>query len=217
MASLLQLNCIVNNLRKTSIIPLNALNFVFQSNILRKYKSTKNIKEKQFDLNKITPKKYEERVKSAQLIHQFNHTMPYTEKYDKLMNKVFGGKIGKDSMVMTPVSGSDLDHVTIGDNVFINSGALFMATGGITIEDNSILAANVQIITNNHDIRHHNIIKCKPIHLKKNCWIGAGVTILPGVTIGENSVVGAGSIVTKDIEDNSVAVGSPAKVIKKIQ
>jgi len=143
--------------------------------------------------------------------------MPYTEEYDKLMHKVFGNNIGKNSMVMTPVSGSDLNNVVIGDNVFINSGTLFMATGGITIEDNTILAANVQLITNNHDLSQHNIISCKPVHLKKNCWIGAGVTILPGVTIGENSVIGAGSVVTKDIEDNTVAVGSPAKVIKKLK
>jgi len=142
--------------------------------------------------------------------------MPYTPEYDKLMQEVFGNKIGNNSMVMTPVSGSDLNNVSIGDNVFINSGTLFMATGGITIEDDTILAANVQLITNNHDLRQHNIITCKPVHLKKNCWIGAGVTILPGVTIGENSVIGAGSVVTKDVEDNVLAVGNPAKVIKKI-
>jgi len=142
--------------------------------------------------------------------------MPYTPEYDKLMQEVFGNKIGNNSMVMTPVSGSDLNNVSIGDNVFINSGTLFMATGGITIEDDTILAANVQLITNNHDLRQHNIITCKPVHLKKNCWIGAGVTILPGVTIGENSVIGAGSVVTKDVEDNVLAVGNPAKVNKKI-
>ena len=158
-----------------------------------------------------------ERIQSAQFIHKFNHALPYTEEYDSLMHKVFGNHIGENSMVMTPVSGSDLNQVTIGNNVFINSGTLFMATGGITIEDDAILAANVQLITNNHDLRQHNFIKCKPVHLKKNCWIGAGVTILPGVTIGENSVVGAGSIVTKDVEDNALAVGSPAKVIKKLK
>ncbi|KAG4104064.1 bacterial transferase hexapeptide repeat protein [Neocallimastix lanati (nom. inval.)] len=140
--------------------------------------------------------------------------MPYTPEYDKLMQEVFGNKIGNNSMVMTPVSGSDLNNVSIGDNVFINSGTLFMATGGITIEDDTILAANVQLITNNHDLRQHNIITCKPVHLKKNCWIGAGVTILPGVTIGENSVIGAGSVVTKDVEDNVLAVGNPAKIYR---
>ncbi|KAL6625513.1 trimeric LpxA-like protein [Neocallimastix sp. 'constans'] len=217
LTTTLLLNYALSGIRKTSILPFKSLNSFYNLNNLRKFKSTKNnAKEKRFDLNKITPEKFKERVTSAQLIHKFNHAMPYTPEYDKLMQEVFGNKIGNNSMVMTPVSGSDLNNVSIGDNVFINSGTLFMATGGITIEDDTILAANVQLITNNHDLRQHNIITCKPVHLKKNCWIGAGVTILPGVTIGENSVIGAGSVVTKDVEDNVLAVGNPAKVIKKI-
>jgi len=154
----------------------------------------------------------------AQLVFKFNHTMPFTPEYDELMHKIFEGKIGKGSVVQAPIiGGARYNCVSIGDNVFINSGCLFMAAGGITIEDNVMVAANVQFISNNHDLKERQVITCKPIHIKKNCWIGAGAIILPGVTIGENSVVGAGSVVTKSVEDNVIVAGNPARIIKRIE
>ena len=91
-----------------------------------------------------------------------------------------------------------------------------MAAGGVTIEDDVLVAANVQLISNNHDLYDHQILTCKPVVLKRNCWIGAGATILPGVTVGENAVVGAGSVVTRDVEANTVIVGNPARVVKTL-
>ena len=86
---------------------------------------------------------------------------------------------------------------------------------GITIEDDVIVATNVQLISNNHDLYDHQILTCKPVRLKRNCWIGTGATILPGITVGENGMVAAGAVVTKDVEDNIVVGGgNPAKVIK---
>lgn len=93
---------------------------------------------------------------------------------------------------------------------------LMMAAGTITIEDDAQVAANVQLISNNHDIHDRKILVCNPVVLKKNCWIGAGASILPGVTVGENAIVGAGSVVTKDVEANTIVAGNPAKVIKHI-
>lgn len=93
---------------------------------------------------------------------------------------------------------------------------LLMASGGITIDDDTMIAANVQIISNNHDLENRRVITCLPVHICRNVWIGAGSTILRGVTIGENSVVGAGSVVTKDVEPNTIVAGNPAKVIKRI-
>ena len=84
------------------------------------------------------------------------------------------------------------------------------------IEDDVLVAANVQLISNNHDLYDHQILTCKPVVLKRNCWIGAGATILPGVTVGENAVVGAGSVVTRDVEANTVIVGNPARVVKTL-
>lgn len=88
-----------------------------------------------------------------------------------------------------------------------------MSRGGATIEDDVSIVANTQILTNNHDEKDHRILLCKPVHIKKNAWIGAGVTILPGVTIGENVIVGDASVVTKDVPDNAIVVGNPARVL----
>ena len=79
-----------------------------------------------------------------------------------------------------------------------------------------MVAANVQLISNNHDPAERQILTCKPVLLKRNCWVGAGSTILPGVTVGENAIVGAGSVVTKDVEPNTIVAGNPAKFIKRL-
>lgn len=109
-------------------------------------------------------------------------------------------------------------HITLGKGVFINTGAMFTDLGGIAIEDNVLIAPRVNIITVNHPLNPNERqgLLLSPVHIKKNAWIGAGATILPGVTIGENAVVGAGSLVTKDVPDNAVVVGSPAKVVKYV-
>ncbi len=91
-----------------------------------------------------------------------------------------------------------------------------MARGGITIEDEAQLAANIQLITNNHDFYDRAVLPCKPILICKGAWVGAGVTILPGIRIGKHAVVGASSVVTKDVPDYAVAVGNPARVIKML-
>jgi acetyltransferase-like isoleucine patch superfamily enzyme len=77
-----------------------------------------------------------------------------------------------------------------------------------------MISLNCTIATNNHDFYDRYVITCKPVHIKKNVWIGVNVTILPGVTIGENAIVGAGAVVTKDVPDNAVVSGIPAVVIK---
>ena len=85
-----------------------------------------------------------------------------------------------------------------------------------TTEDGAMVAANVQLISNNHDFHDRRILVCKPVHIGKNAWIGAGATILPGVTVGENAVVAAGAVVTKDVAPNTIVGGNPAKFIKEI-
>ena len=77
-----------------------------------------------------------------------------------------------------------------------------------------MIAANAQLISNNHDLQDHALLICKPVHICRNAWIGAGATILPGVTVGENAVVAAGAVVTKDVAPNTIVGGNPAKFIK---
>ena len=157
-----------------------------------------------------------EGIRCAQLCFKINHTMPYTEEYDALIKELFMDNIGENSRMMPSVTVVRGNNVKIGKNVVVMNNALFMAAGGITIEDDVMVAANVQLISNNHDLYDHQILTCKPVRLKRNCWIGAGATILPGITVGENAVVAAGAIVTKDVEDNTVVGGNPARVIKRL-
>lgn len=110
-------------------------------------------------------------------------------------------------------------NTTIGKNVFINSGCRFQDWGGITIGDGTLIGHSVVIATINHGLtpekRHDNIPA--PVTIGKNVWIGSNSTILPGVTIGDNAVVAAGAVVTKDVDASTVVGGVPSRVIKKIE
>ena len=154
--------------------------------------------------------------KQTQMMFRLNHTMPRTKEYSDLLKEFLKDRIGKNSMIAPPVAGAALDQLVIGNNVYINTGSLLMARGGITIEDDVMIAANVQLISNNHDLYDRQILTCKPILIKMGAWIGAGVSIMPGVTVGKYAIVGAASVVTHDVPDYTVVVGSPAKVIKEL-
>ena len=173
------------------------------------------MEELRIDVSKLTKEEQARWKKEVQNVWKLNHTMPYTDEYNELLDKLIPNR-GENVDIRTPLAGVNLGKVVIGNNVVIMNGSLMMASGGITIEDNTMLAANVQLISNNHDLDVRAVITCLPIHIKKNCWIGAGATILRGVTIGENAVVGAGSVVTKDVPDNVIVAGNPAKIIKRI-
>lgn len=168
------------------------------------------------DMREMTDEEMAEAFRISEIVFKINHTMPNTDEYNNLLKELLGANLGENSMVMAPIAGAAFDHIKIGNNVFINSNSLLMARGGITIEDDVMLAANVQLLSNNHDEYDRQVLLCKPIHIKKGAWIGAGASILPGVTIGEYAIVGAGAIVTKDVGDYEVAVGVPAKVVKKL-
>ena len=168
------------------------------------------------DMRKTDPKSRAEAMRQSGLIFQLNHTMPFTEEYGNILKELFGENLGEGSSIAPPVSGACIGSVKIGKNVFINSNLLAMARGGITIEDHVRIAANVQLISNNHDPYDLEILTCKPVLIKEAAWIGAGATILPGVCVGCHAIVGAGSVVTKDVPDYAVAVGNPAKVIRML-
>lgn len=168
------------------------------------------------DIREMTPEGLNKAIKMNEIVFKINHTLPNTEEYNDLLKELFGDNLGENTQIMAPISGAAFDQMKIGNNVFINSNSLLMARGGITIEDDVMFAANVQLLSNNHDEYDRQVLLCKPIHIKRGAWIGAGASILPGVTIGKYAIVGAGAIVTKDVGDYEVAVGVPAKVVKTL-
>ncbi len=172
-------------------------------------------KEIRIDVTKQTEEELALANEHAQLIFRFNNTMPGTAEYDELMREIFP-TMGNNSRVESPLTAIRPHMVRIGKNVVVMPGCLMMSAGGITIDDGVMIAANVQLISNNHDFYERQIITCRPVHIGKNAWIGAGATILPGVTVGDNAVVGAGSVVTKDVAPDTIVAGNPAKLIKTI-
>jgi acetyltransferase-like isoleucine patch superfamily enzyme len=157
-----------------------------------------------------------EGVRQAQVLFKLNHTMPYTDEYNALVKELFGEGISEGSRVMPGLTGVCFDRVKIGKGVVVMNNCLMMSRGGITIDDGALIAANVQLISNNHDLYDRAILTCKPVHICSKAWIGAGATILPGVTVGEYAVVAAGAIVTKDVAPNTIVGGNPAKFIKNV-
>ena len=155
--------------------------------------------------------------KDVQTNHKFNLAVPLSEEYFSLMRELFYNQIGENSIVYNQLTVVRPKNVKIGKNVTVMNGALMMSAGGITLEDNVLIAANVQLISNNHDPYDRYVITCKPILIKEGAWVGAGATILPGVTVGKHAIIGANSVVSKDIPDYAVAVGCPAKVIKYLE
>ena len=150
------------------------------------------------------------------LVQMNNATEP--EEIRSLLSQIIGSEIDGTVNVFTPLYINFGKHTKIGKNVFINFDCVFLDLGGITIEDDVFIAPKVSLLSEGHPTSskdRHSLIP-KAIHIKKNAWIGANATILPGVTIGENAVVAAGSVVSKNVADNTIVGGIPAKFIKDI-
>ena len=166
------------------------------------------------------PEAYKMREASYQtkeLLVQMNNTANPKE-IRELLSQITATEIAESVAVFTPLYINYGKHTKIGKNVFINFDCTFLDLGGITIEDNVLIAPKVNLLSEGHPIEPENrhALIPKPIHIKKNAWIGAGATILQGVTIGENAIVAAGAVVSKDVPDNAIAGGIPAKIIKTV-
>lgn len=154
---------------------------------------------------------------TKKLLVEMNNTTNPAE-IRNLFSQITGTEIDESVTVFTPLHINYGKHTKIGKNVFINFDCVFLDLGGITIEDNVLIAPKVSLLSEGHPINpveRQSLVPGK-IHIKKNAWIGAGATILQGVTIGENAVVAAGSVVSKDVPDNTIVGGVPAKILKTI-
>jgi acetyltransferase-like isoleucine patch superfamily enzyme len=146
-----------------------------------------------------------------------NNSTSIEETRDRL-GKIIGKHIDKSSTIFAPFYTNFGRFIQIGKNVFINHACSFLDMGGITIEDGVLIGPRVNLVTENHslDPDQRSALLTRPIRIKQKAWIGAGATILPGVTIGRNAVVAAGAVVSKDVPDNTIVGGVPAKFIKLI-
>jgi acetyltransferase-like isoleucine patch superfamily enzyme len=137
----------------------------------------------------------------------------------EIMSELTGEHVHGSFRLFPPFYTDCGKNMRFGKNVFVNSGCRFQDQGGITIGDGALIGHAVVLATLNHAIapaRRQNICP-SPIVIGKNVWIGANATVLPGVTIGDNSIVAAGAVVTKDVAANTIVGGVPAKMIKNIQ
>ena len=136
----------------------------------------------------------------------------------KLLGEITGSTIDESTTLFTPLNINLGIFTRIGKNVFINADCSFLDIGGITIEDDVLIGPKVSLITESHPLNpaERKSLLVKPVVIKRNAWIGVGATILPGVTVGENSVVAAGAVVNSVVPANSVVAGVPARVIKTI-
>lgn len=136
----------------------------------------------------------------------------------KIISDISGNQIDDSTTIFVPFYTNFGRFITIGKNVFINHACSFLDLGGITIEDNVLIGPRVNLVTENHPSNpaERRSLMTKPIVIRRNAWIGANATILPGVTIGENAIVAAGAVVSKDVPANTIVGGVPAKFIKLI-
>jgi acetyltransferase-like isoleucine patch superfamily enzyme len=150
---------------------------------------------------------------------ELNTSYHSKEEIVEIFSELIGEKVDSSFMCFPPFYTDFGKNITIGKNVFFNTGCSFQDRGGISIGNGSLLGMNVTIATLNHglSLETRNITYSSPVKIGENVWIGSNATILPGVTIGDNSVVAAGAVVTKDVPANTVVAGVPAKFVKKIQ
>lgn len=164
---------------------------------------------------------WEEQAQCLELLYDFNQTRPREQdRRQELLRRMFA-EIGPGCYIEPPLHANWAGkHVHFGKNVYVNFSLTLVDDTHIYVGDNTMIGPNVTIATGSHPVlpalRDRQMQFNMPVHIGRNCWLGAGCIVLPGVTIGDNTVVGAGSVVTHDLPANVVAVGNPCRVLRAV-
>jgi acetyltransferase-like isoleucine patch superfamily enzyme len=150
---------------------------------------------------------------------ELNNAYHEPEKVRALFSRLIGKDVDESFFMFPPFYTDFGKNITIGKNIFFNTGCTFQDRGGIVVGDGTQIGQNVVLSTLNHGfaLEHRNTTYPSPIVIGKNVWICANATVVPGVTIGDNAVIAAGAVVTKDVPPNTIVGGIPAKVIREIK
>ncbi|GAB4019285.1 sugar O-acetyltransferase [Spirosoma migulaei] len=156
--------------------------------------------------------------RTIRLCVQMNATATDVDQVRKQLSAIIGNEIDESTTIFPPFYTNFGQFLKLGKNIFINHACSFLDIGGITLEDDVQIGPRVNLTSENHplDPSDRQTLIPRPIVVKRNAWIGAGATVLPGVTIGENAVVAAGAVVSRDVPANTVVAGVPAKVVKHL-
>ena len=165
------------------------------------------------------------------LLKQYRETLSTDRKKKRQILRSLFGKVGEEVWVEAPLFCDYGEHITVGNNVFINYNCTFLDSNVISIGDNVLIGPGVHIYCATHPIRAEDRIstnpekdkqsayyqtESRPVDIAQNAWIGGGAQLMPGVTIGANTTIAAGSVVTESIPDNCLAAGNPCRVIREL-
>ncbi|MGY4727341.1 sugar O-acetyltransferase [Burkholderia pyrrocinia] len=167
---------------------------------------------------------------SAAMVAEVKRAMAITARLNRLtfddaadvrtlFSELIGAQVDDGFVLIPPFHATGGAGMKIGRNVFVNQNCTFYDLGGLEIGDDVMTGPNVSLITSGHPVepsRRRDFVVAKPIAIERNVWIGAGATIIGGVTVGEHSVVAAGAVVTRDVPPNTLVGGNPATVIRSI-
>ena len=184
------------------------------NNIIERMRREKRILETDSDF----PHLCEEVENTRRLIGELNMGYHTPDKVRVLLERIWGQTLDASVRMFPPFYTAFGKMTCVGKNVFINFGCTFLDQGGITLEDGVFIGPGVKILTEGHpeqpEIRHK--LQTDLVVIRRKAWIGAGAIILPGVTVGENAIIAAGAVVTKDVPANTIVAGVPAKILRNI-
>lgn len=161
---------------------------------------------------------YAEVLRTMQLVAELNTGCHSEDEVREFLHQITGSEVPDTVRIFPPFHINYGGSTTFGADCFVNFGCTFLALGGITIEDGVFIGPHCVLATEYHpeNPAHRHQLLTKPITVRRNAWLGADVKVLAGVTIGENAIVAAGSVVTKDVPDNTVVAGVPSRVIRAV-